>query len=53
MGSAWKRDGATFTGPFVAINTVRRYLRDGDADRYRPRPRRSSKLAAFVDDVLP
>ena len=35
----------------VSRNTVRRYLRDGDADRYRPRPQRSGKLAA-VDDYI-
>ena len=35
----------------VSRNTVRRYLRDGDADRYRPRPRRSGKLAAFDDYI--
>ena len=36
----------------VSRNTVRRYLRDGDADRYRPRTRRSGKLTAF-DDYCP
>ena len=36
----------------VSRNTVLRYLRDGDADRYRPRPRRSGKLTAF-DDYCP
>ena len=35
----------------VSRNTVRRYLRDGDADQYRPRPRRSGKLAAFDDYI--
>jgi transposase len=35
----------------VSRNTVRRYLRDGDADRYRQRPRRSGKLAAFDDYI--
>ena len=35
----------------VSRNTVRRYLRDGDADRYRPRQRRSGKLAAFDDYI--
>ena len=35
----------------VSRNTVRRYLRDGDADRYRPRTRRSGKLAAFDDYI--
>jgi transposase len=35
----------------VSLNTVRRYLRDGDADRYRPRPQRSGKLAAFDDYI--
>ena len=35
----------------VSRNTVRRYLRDGDAERYRPRPRRSGKLAAFDDYI--
>lgn len=31
----------------VSRNTVRRYLRDPEAARYRPRPSRLSKLAAF------
>lgn len=35
----------------VSRNTVRRYLRDGDAERYRQRPRRSGKLAAFDDYI--
>jgi transcriptional regulator with XRE-family HTH domain len=35
----------------VSRNTVRRYLRDGNAERYRPRPRRSGKLAAFDDYI--
>ena len=35
----------------VSRNTVRRYLRDGDAERCRPRPRRSGKLAAFDDYI--
>jgi transposase len=35
----------------VSRNTVRRYLRDGDAERYRPRPQRSGKLAAFDDYI--
>jgi transposase len=35
----------------VSGNTVRRYLRDGDAERYRPRPQRSGKLAAFDDYI--
>jgi len=37
----------------VSRNTVRRYLRDGDADRYRPRPRRSGKLVAPLDASPP
>ena len=37
----------------VSRNTVRRYLRDGDAERYRPRPRRPGKLAAFLMTTLP
>jgi transposase len=35
----------------VSRNTVRRYLRDGNAERYRPRPQRSGKLAAFDDYI--
>ena len=35
----------------VSRNTVRRYLRDGDADRYRQRPQRSGKLATFDDYI--
>jgi transposase len=35
----------------VSRNTVRRYLRDGDAERYRPRSQRSGKLAAFDDYI--
>jgi len=35
----------------VSRNTVRRYLRDGDAERCRPRPRRSGKLAAFDEYI--
>ena len=35
----------------VPRNTVRRYLRDGNAERYRPRPQRSGKLAAFDDYI--
>jgi len=35
----------------VSRNTVRRYLRDGDAERYRQRPRRSGKLASFDDYI--
>ena len=39
------REIARETG--VARNTVRRYLRDKDAPRYKPRPPRSSKLDPF------
>jgi hypothetical protein len=35
----------------LSRNTVRRYLGDGVAERYRPRPRRSGKLAAFDDYI--
>jgi transposase len=35
----------------VPRHTVRRYLRDGNAERYRPRPQRSGKLAAFDDYI--
>ena len=33
-------------------NTVRRYLRDESAARYKPRPRRASKLDPFKDYVI-
>ena len=36
----------------TALKDVSFDLRDGDADRYRPRPRRSGKLTAF-DDYCP
>ena len=39
------REIARETG--VARNTVRRYLRDEEAARYKPRPARSTKLAPF------
>lgn len=31
----------------VSRNTVRRYLRDEEADRYKPRPPRPTKLDSF------
>src|SRR5215471_6053864 len=33
-------------------NTVRRYLRDESAERYKPRPRRVTKLAPFKDYIV-
>src|SRR5215475_13183416 len=33
-------------------NTVRRYLRDESAERYKPRPRRATKLAPFKDYIV-
>ena len=35
----------------VSRNTVRRYLRHRDSERYRPRPRRSGKLASLDDYI--
>jgi transposase len=36
----------------VSRNTVRRYLRDDEAERYRPRPLRASKLDPFKGYVI-
>src|SRR5215469_12269344 len=36
----------------VSRNTVRRYLREEDAARYKPRPPRTSKLDPFKDYVI-
>ena len=36
----------------VSRNTVRRYLRDGEAERYRPRPLRAAKLDPFKGYVI-
>jgi transposase len=33
-------------------NTVGRYLRDESAERYKPRPRRATKLAPFKDYIV-
>ena len=44
------REIARETG--VARNTVRRYLRDEEAARYKPRPPRSSKLDPFRAYVI-
>jgi transposase len=36
----------------VSRNTVRRYLRDDEAERYRPRPLRATKLDPFMGYVI-
>ena len=44
------REIARETG--VSRNTVRRYLRDGEAERYKPRPPRPTKLDPFKAYVI-
>jgi transposase len=36
----------------VSRNTVRRYLRDGEAERYKPRPPRPAKLDPFRGYII-